>query len=101
MAKKSSIVKNEKRFEKAKKFLSIRRSLRKASINMKLSEEERTQAFLKLQKLPKSTCLNRVVRRCNLTGRPRGHLRHFGLSRIAVRELAHKGHLPGVTKASW
>ena len=101
MAKKSSIVKNEKRFEKAKKFLSIRRSLRKTSINMKLSEEERSEAFLKLQKLPKSTCLNRVVRRCGLTGRPRGHLRHFGLSRIAVRELAHKGYLPGVTKASW
>lgn len=101
MAKKSSIVKNEKRFEKAKKFLSIRRSLRKTSINMKLSEEERAEAFLKLQKLPKSTCLNRVVRRCSMTGRPRGHLRQFGLSRIAVRELAHKGYLPGVTKASW
>ena len=101
MAKKSSIVKNEKRFEKSSRFLSIRRKLRKDSINMKLSDEERTEAFLKLQKLPKITCLNRVVRRCSLTGRPRGHLRHFGLSRIAVREYAHKGYLPGVSKASW
>ncbi len=101
MAKKSSIVKNDKRFKKAAKFLSIRRKLRKDSINIKSSDEERAEAFLKLQKLPKSTCLNRVVRRCNLTGRPRGHLRHFGLSRIAVREYAHKGYLPGVCKASW
>ena len=101
MAKKSSIVKNEKRFEKAQKFLKIRRALRKTSINTKLSEEERTAAFLKLQKLPKISCLNRVVRRCHITGRPRGHLRQFGLSRIAVREMAHKGYLPGLTKASW
>ena len=101
MAKKSSIVKNEKRFLKAKKFLSIRRSLRKTSLNMKLSDEKRHEAFLKLQRLPKSTCLCRVVRRCQITGRPRGHYRQFGLSRIAVREFAHKGLLPGVTKASW
>ena len=101
MAKKSSIVKNDKRFKKAEKFLSIRRSLRKESVNMKLSEDERNAAFLKLQKLPKSTCLCRVVRRCRVTGRPRGHLRAFGLSRIAMREFAHKGWLPGVAKASW
>ena len=101
MAKKSSIVKNDKKLEKAMRFLSIRRKLRKASINMKLSDQERSDAFLKLQKLSKITCLCRVVRRCRLTGRPRGHLRQFGLSRIAMRELAHKGHLPGVTKASW
>ena len=101
MAKKSSIVKNEKKLKTARKFLSLRRSLRKTSINMKLSEEERTEAFLKLQKLPKTTCLSRVVRRCQITGRPRGHLRQFGLSRIAMREFAHKGLLPGVIKASW
>lgn len=101
MAKKSSIVKNQKRFKKAEKFLSIRRNLRKISINMKLSDEERKEAFLKLQKLPKATCLCRVVRRCQITGRPRGHLRQFGLSRIAMRDFAHKGLLPGVTKASW
>lgn len=101
MAKVSSIVKNQKKFKKAFKFLPIRRELRKASLNPNSSEEERADAYLKLQKLSKTTCLNRVVRRCNLTGRPRGHLRQFGLSRIAVRELAHKGLLPGVTKASW
>ena len=101
MAKKSSIVKNEKRFKKSAKFLAIRRALRKTSVSAKLSDEERRDAFLKLQKLPKSTCLCRVVRRCQLTGRPRGHLRQFGLSRIAMREFAHKGLLPGVIKASW
>ena len=101
MAKKSLIVKNEKHLKKALKFLSIRRALRKSSINKKLSDEERHEAFLKLQKLPKSTCLVRVNRRCGITGRPRGHLRKFGLSRIAMREFAHKGFLPGVKKASW
>lgn len=101
MAKKSSIEKNNRRFEKAFRFLSIRRQLRKDSLNKKLSDEQRDEAFLKLQKLPKSTCINRVVRRCSLTGRPRGHLRHFGMSRIAVREYAHKGRLPGLFKASW
>ena len=101
MAKKSSMVKNDKKLQKSMKFLSIRRQLRKTSIDTKLSDDERQEAFLKLQKLPKSTCLTRVVRRCQLTGRPRGHLRHFGLSRIAVREMAHKGFLPGVIKSSW
>lgn len=101
MAKVSSIVKNEKKFKKAQKFLPIRRQLRKDSLNQNLSHEERQEAFLRLQKLSKYTVMTRVVRRCSITGRPRGNLRHFGLSRIALRELAHKGVLPGVTKASW
>jgi small subunit ribosomal protein S14 len=56
---------------------------------------------LKLQKLPKDTNINRTVNRCEMTGRPRGNLRKFGLSRMKFRELALMGKIPGVTKASW
>jgi small subunit ribosomal protein S14 len=101
MAKLSSINKNNRRMEKAKKQNAYRKQLRAASVNANLSDEERAEAFLKLQKLPRNGSISRVVRRCQLTGRPRGHLRKFGLSRIAFRELALQGKIPGVTKASW
>ncbi|MNL78390.1 30S ribosomal protein S14 [compost metagenome] len=68
---------------------------------MKLSDEERDQARKKLQGLRKDTNINRVITRCELSGRPRGNYRKFGLSRIAFRALALDGKLPGVTKASW
>lgn len=85
----------------AEKYAPLRAELRKKVSDLKLSEEERYEAHLKLQKLPRDTSRCRVITRCFVTGRPRGNLRKFGLSRIAFREMALKGLLPGVTKASW
>lgn len=101
MARKSSIVKNNKRKEISKRYAAYRTELREKAVNMKLSEEERMEARKKLQALPKNTNPNRVITRCELSGRPRGNYRKFGLSRIAFRQLALDGKLPGVTKASW
>ena len=101
MAKKSSVVKNDKRKALADRYYKYRGELKTTIVNMNLSEEERYEAHTKLQKLRRDTAPTRVVRRCKLTGRPRGNLRKFGLSRIAVRELANMGLLPGVTKSSW
>ena len=101
MAKTSSIVKNNKRREKAFKYAAVRSKLRKAVSNLKLSEEERHSAAIALQKLPKNSSLARVVRRCSISGRPRGNLRRFGLSRLMFRQLAHQGKIPGVIKSSW
>jgi small subunit ribosomal protein S14 len=101
MARKSSIVKNNKRKEIAKKYTKYRKELRSKAVDMKVSEDERLLARKKLQALPKNTNINRVITRCEISGRPRGNYRKFGLSRIAFRQLALDGKLPGVTKASW
>jgi small subunit ribosomal protein S14 len=101
MARKASIVKNNKRKEKAKKYFAHRVELREKAIDMNLSEEERATARRKLQDLPRDTNPNRTITRCQLTGRPRGNYRKFGLSRMVFRALALDGKLPGVTKASW
>lgn len=101
MAKKSSIIKNNKRKIKSEKYAAFRTELRNKVSDMKLSEEERFEAHLKLQKLPRDTSRCRVITRCFVTGRARGNLRKFGLSRISFREMALRGLLPGVTKASW
>lgn len=85
----------------AKKYFKYRRELREKAINMKLSDDERMTARKKLQALPRDTSMNRVTTRCQLTGRPRGNYKKFGLSRMAFRALALDGKLPGVTKASW
>lgn len=101
MAKLSAINKNERRRQMAEKFGRYRAELRKKANNPNLSEEVRAEARLKLEKLPRDTSPIRTTVRCSLTGRPRGNYRKFGLSRIAFRQLAHRGLLPGVTKASW
>ncbi len=101
MAKKSSVVKNDKRKALADRYYKYRCELRAKVSNLEIDEEERYEAHLKLQKLKRNTSPHRVVRRCHITGRPRGHVRKFGLSRIAVREMANLGLLPGVTKSSW
>lgn len=101
MAKLSSINRNERRKALAEKYGRLRTELRKKAIDMKLSEEDRAAARVKLQKMPRDTSPIRVTTRCYLSGRPRGNFRKFGLSRIAFRTLAHRGLLPGVTKASW
>lgn len=101
MAKKSSIAKNEKRKLLAEKFEPVRRELRRKQANLKLSPEERFQANISLQKLPKSASRCRVVNRCRITGRSRGNFRNFGLSRLMLRKMAHEGLIPGVIKSSW
>ena len=101
MAKLSSINKNNRRRALSTKHFKARKELREISLNPKLSDGERQAAFLKLQKMPRDGSPCRVVNRCQITGRPRGTLQKFGLSRIKFRELALVGKLPGVTKSSW
>lgn len=101
MAKLSSINKNDRRRKMAEKYGRYRTELRNKANNPHVPDEERAEARLKLAKLPRDTSPIRTTVRCYLTGRSRGNYRKFGLSRMAFRQLAHKGLLPGVTKASW
>ena len=101
MARRAMVVKNARRKKDSEKQLTLRKELRKKVRDEKLSEEERFEAQLKLQRLPRNACENRVRNRCELTGRPRGYYRDFGLSRNVLREWAHEGLLPGVVKSSW
>ena len=101
MAKQSSIQKNLNRRNIVKKFNEKRQSLKKQIMKKDLSIEERFKLQSKLNELPRNSSKIRVRNRCKLTGRARGVYRKFGLSRIALREMAHKGIIPGITKASW
>lgn len=101
MARLAAIEKNNRRKSTSTKFWKLRRELRAKSLNPALSDQERDAAFLKLQRLPRDTSPARVINRCELTGRPRGNYQKFGLSRMAFRQLALDGKLPGVTKSSW
>jgi small subunit ribosomal protein S14 len=101
MAKVAVINREQKRREMVAKF-AAKRALLKATIeNTKLSDEERADARLKLQALPRNSSPVRLRNRCALTGRPRGTYKKFGLGRIKVREFAMRGEIPGVVKASW
>ena len=101
MAKKSSIVKNIRRQKIVDKFSAKRKELKKIIKDPKTSLEEKKFELMQIEKLPRDSNPIRIRNRCNLTGRPRGYYRKFGLSRIALREMAHKGIIPGITKASW
>ena len=101
MAKTSSIERNLKRIRLVKKFAKKRQELKKIINNKKLSLDERFKAQLKLAKLPRNSAKTRIRNRCEITGRPRGNYRKFAMSRIAFRDLASSGQLPGITKASW
>lgn len=101
MASKAAIAKNEKRKKMVENYRERRAELKAIIRDMNVAEEERELAMLKLQKMPRDASPIRVRNRCNLTGRPRAYYRKFGLSRIALRDLALSGELPGVTKASW
>ena len=101
MAKTSSIQKNLKRIKMEKKFREKRKKLKAIVNNKKLPLEERFQAQLKLSKLPKNSSKTRVRNRCEITGRPHGVYRKLRISRIALRELASSGKIPGMTKSSW
>ena len=101
MARLAMRVKDVKKTALAAKYREKRNDLRARSVNMSLTEEERMEARTKLNKLPKNSAPARIRNHCALTGRPRGFLRKFGLSRNEFRRLANFGQIPGVTKASW
>jgi small subunit ribosomal protein S14 len=101
MAKKSSIEKNNRRAKLAKQTAPKRERLKALARDRAAPPEERFAAQLKLAELPRNSSVTRVRNRCSLSGRPRGVYRKFKLSRIAVRELASAGLIPGVLKSSW
>ena len=101
MAKKSVIARDDKREKIIARYAKKRDLLRKQSKDISLSEQERWEAQMKLQSLPRNSSPSRLRTRCKLTGRPRGVYRKFGLGRNKLRELAMKGEVPGIIKASW
>ena len=101
MAKKSSIEKNKRRILLSEKDITKRLKLKELIMNKKTPIDERFQAQLKLTKLRRNGARSRVRNRCELTGRPRGYHKRVRLSRIALRELASKGQIPGMNKSSW
>lgn len=101
MAKTSKIHSNLRRIEMSKKFAEKRERLLSITRDVNLTFEERNQARLKLEKMPRDSAKIRIRTRCRITGRPRGNFAKFQLCRLVFRQMAHKGELPGVIKASW
>ena len=101
MAKISKVVKNEKRKKTVTQFAARRAELKKIINSPTSSIEQVDEAVMRLQKLPRDASPVRVRNRCSQTGRPRGFLRKFGISRVSLRELALQGQIPGVVKSSW
>lgn len=101
MAKLALINREEKRRKTVKKYAAKRAALIAIVNDIKAGEEERADARAKLEKLPRDASPVRLRNRCRLTGRPRGTFRKFGLARNKLREIAMRGEIPGVTKASW
>jgi small subunit ribosomal protein S14 len=101
MAKTSKIVKNNDRIKMVSVYSAKRAELKKIIKNPNSKPEEVDAAVLKLQKMPRNASPVRVRNRCSQTGRPRGFLRKFGISRVSLRDLALQGQIPGVVKSSW
>ncbi len=101
MAKLSAINKNNRRMKLSNKYFSKRQKLKKIIMNKKLSLEERFKAQQKLSKMPRNSAKNRVMNRCQITGRPHGVYRKLKISRIALRKLGLEGKIPGMVKSSW
>ena len=101
MAKKSMIERNRKREKLAKRYANKRATLMATANDTSLSNEERFKARLKLAELPRNAAPIRQRNRCGVSGRPRGYYRKLNMSRIALRELASKGLVPGMIKSSW
>ena len=101
MAKLSSVNKNNRRIKLSDKFFKKREKLKKIIMNKKLPLEERFKAQQKLSKLPRNSAKTRVRNRCQITGRPHGVYRKLRISRIALRDMASAGKIPGITKSSW
>jgi len=101
MAKLSTVLRNEKRRKLVAKFARRRAELLAVINDAKAADEDRAAARAKLQRLPRDSSPVRLRNRCTLTGRPRGYFRKFGLARNKLREIALRGEVPGVIKASW
>lgn len=101
MAKISKVVKNERRKKMSVLWAERRRALKQTINNPKSTPEQVDEAVMKLQKMPRDASPVRHRNRCSQSGRSRGYLRKFGLSRIALRDLALEGQIPGVVKSSW
>ena len=101
MAKKSAIQKNQNRQELIDKLKLKRANLKKQLLNKEIPFEDRIKLQIKLDALPRNSSRIRYRNRCFLSGRPRGVYGKFNLSRIAIRDMAGKGQIPGLTKASW
>lgn len=101
MAKKSSVNKNLHRREETKKYANRRVKLKAVIMNRLAPAEDRFVATLKLAMLPRNSAASRIRNRCAISGRARGYYRKFNMSRIALRDLASRGLIPGITKASW
>jgi small subunit ribosomal protein S14 len=101
MAKLALINREDKRRRTVKKFAAKRQALKAIINDVNLDDAARMEARLKLQTLPRNASESRLRNRCQLTGRPRGVFRKFGLCRNKIREIAMKGEIPGVVKASW
>ena len=101
MAKMSSVNKNNRRIKLSNKYYKKREKLKKIVMNKKLPLEERFKAQQKLSKLPRNSAKNRVMNRCQITGRPHGVYRKLKISRIALRQLGLQGKIPGLIKSSW
>jgi small subunit ribosomal protein S14 len=101
MAKSSMKAREAKRAKLVVKYAEKRATLKEIISNVNSSEEDRWDAVLKLQALPRDSSLSRKRNRCVITGRPHGFLRKFGLSRIKLREATMRGEVPGLKKASW
>jgi len=101
MAKKSSIEKNNRRILITSKFKNKRQELRNLIQDKNTSQEDRFKAVIKLAAMPRNGSKTRIRNRCEISGRPRGYYRRVAMSRIALRTLASKGQVPGMTKASW
>lgn len=101
MAKKSAVENNLKRRRLVKRFAAKRLRLKTVATDTSLTNEERFAARLKLAGMPRNSSKTRVVNRCEVTGRPRAYYRKLRMSRIALRDLASSGQIPGMVKSSW
>ena len=101
MSKKSKIIKNEQRKLVVARYADRRAQLRATIRDPRATPDAQAAAQLALQRLPRDASPTRLRNRDAVDGRPRGHLRKFGLSRVRLREMAHRGELPGLTKSSW
>ena len=101
MAKTSKIAKNNKRKVLIERYAERRAELITIIKDPEASYEDKREAYAAIAKMPRDASATRYRNRCNVSGRPRAYFRQFGLSRIALRDMAHRGELPGIRKASW
>jgi small subunit ribosomal protein S14 len=101
MAKLSQVLRDQRREKLIAKYAEKRADLRKRLNDPNVGYDEKIEIQKEFAKLPRNSCPTRLNRRCKISGRSRGYYRKFGISRIALRDLGHKGYLPGLRKSSW